>query len=132
MVIAKTVKRESVYILFWVAALSALAQIICALLKIWSKEILFGNLLGAAAAAGNFFLMGLTVQKAVTEDEEKAKKRIRLSMAARNIMIIAFAAAAALRPVFDLIAVLIPLFFPRLAVALRPLIDRGGKNDGKE
>ena len=32
--------------------------------------------------------------------------------------------AAALIPVFDLIATLIPLFFPRLAVAVRPLFDR--------
>lgn len=127
-----TVKRESIYIVLWVISLSIIMELICVIAGIWSNKILFGNILGALAASLNFFLMGLTVQKAVTEDEEKAKKRVRFSMAARNFMLIAFAVAAAAIPVFNIIAYLIPLFFPRIAIALRPMFGKGGSNENEE
>ena len=39
-------------------------------------------------------------------------------------MVLAFCAVGALVPCFNLIAVLIPLFFPRLAIALRPVFKK--------
>ena len=127
-----TVKRETLYIVSWIISLSVIMELICAVCGIWKKELLFGNLLGAAAAAGNFFLMGLTVQKAVTEDEKRAKKRVQTSMAARSLMMIVFAVTAAAVPTFNLIAFLIPLFFPRIAIAARPLFSKGEKNENKK
>ena len=90
----------------------------------WDYTVLLGNLLGGAAAVGNFFLMGLTVQKAVGKEEKDAAGLMRLSQAGRMLLLVLVGLAAALIPFFDLIAALIPLFFPRIAVAARPLFDR--------
>ncbi|MBO4406542.1 MAG: ATP synthase subunit I [Clostridia bacterium] len=119
-----TVKRETLYIAAWTLLLTLLTEAVYLLLRRWDLTVLFGNLLGAAAAILNFFLMGLTVQKAVGREEKDAANLMRLSQAGRLLLLVLVGLAAALIPVFDLIATLIPLFFPRLAVAARPLFDR--------
>ena len=50
---------------------------------IWDYKVLSGNILGYIAVVGNFFLMGLTVQKALTKDEKEAKQLIKLSQILR-------------------------------------------------
>ncbi|MBR5742912.1 MAG: ATP synthase subunit I [Clostridia bacterium] len=119
-----TVKRETLYIAAWTLLLTLLTEAVYLLLRRWDLTVLFGNLLGAAAAVLNFFLMGLTVQKAVGREEKDAANLMRLSQAGRLLLLVLVGLAAALVPLFDLIATLIPLFFPRLAVAARPLFDR--------
>ena len=119
-----TVKRETLYIAAWTLLLTLLTEAVYLLLRRWDLTVLFGNLLGAAAAILNFFLMGLTVQKAVGREEKDAANLMRLSQAGRLLLLVLVGRAAALIPVFDLIATLIPLFFPHLAVAARPLFDR--------
>ena len=119
-----TVKRETLYIAAWTLLLTLLTEAVYLLLRRWDLTVLFGNLLGAAAAILNFFLMGLTVQKAVGREEKDAANLMRLSQAGRLLLLVLVGLAAALIPIFDLIATLIPLFFPRLAVAARPLFDR--------
>lgn len=80
-----------------------------------------GNLLGIVAAVGNFFLMGLTVQSAVTKEEKEAKKLIKLSQSGRLFLLFVIALVGYLVPIFNIIAVVIPFIFPRIAVALRPV-----------
>lgn len=119
-----TVRKETLYIAAWTLLLTLLTEAVYLLLRRWDLAVLFGNLLGAAAAVLNFFLMGLTVQKAVGREEKDAANLMRLSQAGRLLLLVLVGLAAALIPLFDLIATLIPLFFPRLAVAARPLFDR--------
>ena len=119
-----TVRKETLYIAAWTLLLTLLTEAVYLLLRRWDLTVLFGNLLGAAAAVLNFFLMGLTVQKAVGREEKDAANLMRLSQAGRLLLLVLVGLAAALVPLFDLIATLIPLFFPRLAVAARPLFDR--------
>ena len=66
-----------------------------------------------------FFLMGLTVQKAVVKEEKDAKNLMRASQSLRLIMLLCFCAIGAAVPAFNLMATLIPLLFPRLGVFLR-------------
>ena len=120
----KTVKRETGYIALWVLVLSLLMEAVFLVLRRWSLPVLFGNLLGGGVAVLNFFLMGLTVQKAVDKDEKQAANAMRLSQSLRLVMLFAAAALGALLACFNVLATLIPLFFPRIAVALRPLFDR--------
>ena len=124
-----TVKKESIYIFIWVILLSIVMEIVFLIFGGWNLGVLFGNILGAFTASANFFLMGLTIQKAVGEDEKTAKKRIQSSMAARNVIIIICAALAFAIQGINIITYLIPLFFPRIAVAFRPLFKNGGKNE---
>lgn len=119
-----TVVRETVYIAGFVLILSVLMEAVFLLVGYWDYTVLLGNLLSAVAAVGNFFLMGLTVQKAVEKDEKNAANAMKLSQAMRSLLLFAVAALGALAPCFHLLATLIPLFFPRIAVAFRPLFRK--------
>ena len=66
------VKKETVYVAAWVLAGCLLIQGVCVLLGWWSLPVLWGSLLGGATAVGNFLLMCLMVQKAVTQTEKQA------------------------------------------------------------
>ena len=119
MKIDKTVRKETCYIAAGTIVLGALMQAVYLLIGRWDLPILFGGLLGMFAAVLNFFLMGLTVQAAVLMEPEDAKKRIRVSQSGRNMLLLVFAVLGAALPCFDLLSVLIPLFFPRVVIVIR-------------
>ena len=120
----KTVAKETVYIAVFSLILSMLLESVFLVIHRWDYTVLLGNLLGYAAAVLNFFLMGLTVQKAVNLDEEGAKNRVKFSQTLRMFMLIAFAAAAFIFPCFNVAAFAVPLIFPRIAIFFRPYFDR--------
>lgn len=122
--IDKTVLKETVYIAAWVAIFSVLMQAVYLILHRWDYTVLLGNLLGMAAATGNFLLLGITVQRAVDKEQKEAANLIRLSQSGRHMLIILVALVAVVLPCFDLIATMIPLFFPGIAVRFRPLFDK--------
>ncbi len=143
--IDSVVLRETGYITIWTVILSVLMEAVFLVLGYFDYKVVLGNLFGAFAAVLNFFLMGLSVQKAVERDSQasvpvrddadadsetdenpvavhkEAVQIMKLSQSLRMLMMIAFAAIGALAPCFNLIAVLIPFFFPRIAVMLRPV-----------
>ncbi len=119
-----TIKKETLYITAFVIIFSVLMQSVFLIIGKWDVEVLFGNILGAAAAVGNFFLMGLTVQASLEKEEKEAKNIIKLSQSARLFLLFGVALAGYLIPVFNIIAVVIPFLFPRIAVMLRPLADK--------
>ena len=119
------------YVAVWVLGLSVLMQLVFLLIGKWDVTVLWGNLLSAAAAIGNFFLMGYTVQKAVSKEEKQAKTLVSLSQTGRYLLLLAVAALGAALPCFHTWAVLIPLLFPTIAVRLKPLFDKkkGGEDN---
>ena len=68
------VKKETGYIAVWVVLLSLVMEAVFLLVRKWDLSVLFGNLGGAAIAIGSFFLMALTVARAL----EKGKQKKRL------------------------------------------------------
>ena len=118
------VKKETKYIFLCTLIFSALMQAVFLILGKWHLTVLFGNLLGMFAAVFNFFLMGLTVQSAVLKEEKDAKNTLKLSQSYRFLFLIAVAALGVALPVFHSVAVILPLFFPRIAVGIRPMIDQ--------
>lgn len=127
--IDKTVVKETVYIAVFSLIFSVLLQSVFLILKRWDYTVLLGNLLGCTAAVLNFFLMGLTVQKAVGLDEEGAKNKVKLSQMLRMFMLVAFAACAFLfKDYFNVAAFAIPLIFPRIAIFFRPYFDKKKDN----
>jgi hypothetical protein len=118
------VRRETLYIAAWVAVMSVLMQAVFLVIGRWDYTVLLGNLLGGAAAVGNFFLMGLTVQSAVNKEEKEAASMMKLSQKLRLLMLLVAAVLGVALPWFYLWATLIPLFFPRIAVAFRPVFNR--------
>ena len=126
--IDETVLKETRYVALWVLILSLLMQAVFLVIQKWDYTVLLGNLLSALAGILNFFLMGLTVQKALTKDEKEAKTTMKLSMLYRFFILIAVAVMGALIPCFNVWAVLIALFFPRIGILFRPLFDKKKKS----
>lgn len=119
-------RRETIYIALWVIIFSVLMQAVYLIVSFWipgfwNYTVLLGNLLGAAAAVLNFLLMGITVQKALLREEKDAKNLLRMSQTYRMFGLIAVAVIGIAAPCFDMWSVVIPLLFPRVAVAIRPL-----------
>ena len=92
----------------------------------WDYTVLLGNLLGLLAAVGNFFLLGLTLQNALEKDEESVKTAVKASQSLRLLGLFVVALIGYLLPVFNIIAVVIPYLFPRIAIGLRPVFRRRG------
>ena len=98
----------------------------------WSWLVLLGTVIGYVAAVGNFFLMGLTVVKALGKEGKDAANLIRLSQMGRLLMLFLIALGAYLIDLFAfkefsvgfIIAVVIPYTFPRIGVMLRPLASK--------
>ena len=114
------VKRETLYIAAAVGVMSLLLQSVFLIAQRWDYTVLLGNLLSAAAVIVNFFFMGLTVQRSLDKDEQDAVTAVKFSQQIRLLMMFVVVALGAALPCFNLYAVIIPLFFPRIAVALRP------------
>ena len=119
-----TVRKETLYISAWVLILSAVMQALFLMLGKWNVGVLFGNLLSGIGACLNFLLMGITVQKALEKDSDDAKTTMKFSHTLRLFMQFAIGAAGVI--FFNPIAAVVPLFFPRIAVSFRPLMDKRG------
>ena len=119
------VKKETGYIAFWVILLSVIMAAVFLILRKWDLSVLIGNLGGAIAAVGSFFLLAVTVSKAVSSGKpEDAAKRVKASASLR--MLGMGGLCALLIGVFhtNVYATVIPLLFPRIGLMFRPMIDK--------
>ncbi len=116
-----TVRRETLYIAACVLVLSVVMELVFLALQMWDVSVLWGNLLGGAAAVLNYFLMGLTIQHAVGMDAKHAASKMHVSQALRMLMILLVGILGIALPAFHVVALLVPLFFPRIAIMFRPL-----------
>lgn len=127
MKVDKTVLKETKFIAAFTVILSVLMQAIFLIVQKWDYTVLLGNIWGIIIATGNFFLMGLFVQKAVTQDEKTAAKTVKLSHNLRFLCIFILVTTGILSPFFNSVATIIPLVFPRIAIMFRPLADKNKK-----
>ncbi len=116
-----TVLKETCYIGAMVFIFSLALQSVFLIIGKWDYTVLLGNLLGFVAAIGNFFLMGLSVQSALGKEEKDAKNTMKVSQSLRLLLLFVIGVIGYVVPVFNILAVIIPFVFPRIAVALRPL-----------
>ena len=116
--------KETKYIGLCTLLLSLLMQAVFLIIGKWDYTVLLGNLLSGAAAVFNFFLLGLTVQKAVKKEAAEAKTFVKLSQLYRFLFLVAVVVVGVVLPCFHSLSVVIPVFFPRFAIAIRPLLDK--------
>ena len=115
-----TVLKETRYIAVFSLVLSLLMQaVFLIVLRRFDYTVLLGNLLGLLTSVGNFFFMGIGVQKAVEKDEKVAKNILRISQTARFFGIFVITMTGVLLSCFNTVAVIVPLFFPRIAIAAK-------------
>ena len=111
--------KETKYIALWSLVFSAIMQAVFLIIGKWDYTVLLGNLLGYAAIVLNYFGIGLTVQKALTKETKEAKQTMQLSSTVRMLLLFGVAVIGVTVPVFHMVASLIPLLFPRIAITLR-------------
>ena len=119
-----TVIQETKYISLWVLLLSVLMQAVFLVIGKWDYTVLLGNILSGVAAILNFFLMGITVQKALEKDEKDAKSSMKVSQLYRFLFLVIVVVIGMALSCFSTWTVIIPMFFPRIAIAFRPLFDK--------
>ena len=122
--IDKIVWKETKYIALWTLIFSAILQAVFLVIGRWDYTVLLGNLLSGTAVVLNFFAMAYTVQQAVEKDVNDAKATLQLSKTWRMLALFAVVLVGVLLECFHLWAVIIPLIFPRIAIAIRPLLDK--------
>lgn len=127
--IDKTVIKETKYIASFVAIFSVLMQAVFLIASKWDYTVLLGNIYGAAMAVGNFFVMGLFVQKAVSHEEKEAKQIIKNSQSLRFAALMLLTGIGVVIPIFNWITVVAPLVFPSFSIYLRPLFDKYKKEN---
>ncbi|MBE7050749.1 MAG: hypothetical protein E7394_08325 [Ruminococcaceae bacterium] len=123
-----TIIKETKYIAIMIFIFSIIMELVFLILSKWDITVLYGNLLGALAMILNFYFMGIGVQKALGKDEKDAQKILKGSLSLRTFFLFVTVALGAWLKCFSTIAVIIPMFFPRIAVAMRPLWK--SKNEG--
>lgn len=129
-----TVKKETAYVAVAEAILIAIMLAVYLIISKFTLNVLFAALTSGAVAVLNFCVMGLTVQKAVTvDDDSDRRKLIRASQLVRLLVMGVVVIVCAVFPKFDIFALFIPLFFPRLFAQARGIYGavKDGKNGGR-
>ncbi len=147
--VQESVRKMTLTILVGEVALTGIMLVVFACLGRFDSSVLLGALLGASFAVLNFFLMGLSVQKAAEQmqgvqlppeddgenDEiqadkplspqaQEAKKKMQLSYGGRMLMMVGVAILGLALPCFHPLAVVIPMLFPRLVILMQGFLTK--------
>ena len=111
--IVKETKRIAVGTVIMLVVMLA----VYAVLGTFTVGVLLGGLLGSAYAIFNFFMLGMTLQKAASmTDQQMAHMKVRSSYSTRMIGMLILAVVAFALPFVEGIPCLIALLFPRATI----------------
>lgn len=111
--IVKETKRIAVGTIIMLVVMLA----VYAVLGKFTVGVLLGGLLGSAYAIFNFFMLGMTLQKAASmTDQQMAHMKVRSSYSTRMIGMLILAVIAFALPFVEGIPCLIALLFPRATI----------------
>ena len=90
-----------------------------------ASRVFLGAGIGCLVAIGNFYLLCLTVQKAVgTENQKQMKAKFQLSYNARMLLQAAWVVIALLVPQIHVLAGAVPLLFPHAVILFLQMSGR--------
>ena len=139
MKVQPAVRQETRKIALGTGILAILMVAVFLILRRFDWTVLTGALLGWAAAVGNFFLMALIATRIMNRALEHGKQdevvsRVKATASFRLLGCLGL--CVILIAVFktNVFSTLIPLLFPRIGIAFRPMIDRkrGVESPGTE
>lgn len=118
--IDETVRRETGSISLWVLILSVIMEAVFLVIGAWKPDVLWGNLVGGAAAVMNYALLAWTVTRIVnTGNTDQLKQKMHASKSLRQLLMLLVCVLAIALLKTNPFATLIPLIFPRIALAVR-------------
>lgn len=121
------VKKETKFIVLGILIMSALMHAVFLVLGKWSLGVLWSNLLVGCSMIANFFIMCLTIQKAIScGDPVKARTMATTSQLLRLLALGGIVALGAYfsniggkYTAFEFWALIPPLFFNRITIMIR-------------
>lgn len=127
MKVDNAVKKETGYIALGMLIMSAIMHVVFLVIGKWSLGVIYSNVLVGGYMVLNFFLLGLTVQKATESgDEKRAKNTMKLSQTLRFLSLAGVLALGALLSnvgdrsgPFEFWALIPPVFFNRITMMVR-------------
>lgn len=127
----EAVVKETRHIALGTGAMCVVMLIVYCAIRRFSLAVALGTLVGFVLAVGNFFLMGMTVQKIAEtlepdnkEDMARAKLKMRSSYMSRMLLIGVVIFAATRIDLIDWVPVAIPLLFPRITIAIMGILKK--------
>ena len=115
-----SVKREIGYVTLGTLLLTAAEIGVFLAIGKYTADVLYGAILSACAGILNFFLLAVTVTRALSyppEEETAAKGFLKLSRIARMFFLLAALAVGVI--LFSKWSTLITIFFPRIIIGVR-------------
>ncbi len=124
----KMINEEFIFFAPRSVALSVLIFLISLPFFGFGYEIPLSLLLGNVLTLFNFIALGFTVEHAVVRPIKSAQRLMKLSYVGRLAVMGVFIYLAIVLPCFNVIAVIIPLFYPKVIYTIYGIINRkGGK-----
>lgn len=120
-----SVRREIGYVTLGTLFLTAIEIGVFFLLGYYTSKVLFGAILSAVGGILNFFLLAVTVTRALSyspEEEAAAKGLLKLSRISRMLFLAAVLAVGVI--LFSPWSTLITVVFPRLIIGVRSVCVR--------
>ena len=121
MKISETIKKETVHIAIGVLLGDAVMLLVFALLRKLDLTVVLGAALGSVAAVLNFFVMGISVQRAL-DCPEKAKAMVQRSYTWRMLAMAGILVLAVKLPYFHPVAAAVPYLLPRITIYAMQLL----------
>lgn len=90
----------------------------------YDYTLLIGAAYGCALCAVNFLILGKTAQSAVKRSAKSAQNYMNTMYCVRYLGLFLMLTIGALAPFINLIAAVIPLFFPKLLITIRAFKEK--------
>ncbi len=90
----------------------------------YDYTLLIGAVYGCVLCVLNFLLLGKSAQKAVKRSAKSAQNYMNTMYCLRYLGLFAMLTLGALAPFINLIASVIPLFFPKILITIRALKEK--------
>ncbi len=125
----KAVKKETLIVVVGALSVGVLFVLLFLVISLLVDAVIFdytvplGTLYGTVASVLNFFLMAISVQKALNAGED-AKKKIQLSYSFRMLLLVVLLGLGVYLPYFHWAGVLAGAFFPRVVIFVRGILLR--------
>ena len=125
-VVAENLKKITVLNL----VLTVVENIVFLAVGYWNVQVLAGSALGWAVSVLNFYLLGISVQKAMDKEPKAAQAYMQKTYNGRMLIETVAIVAAFILPYFNGFAAVIPFIFTRISIMIIQKFDKN--NDNKE
>lgn len=109
--------------------LTAVENLVFLVIGFWGTDVLLGSLLGYGVSVLNFYLLGISVQKAMEKEPKQAQAYMQSTYNGRMGIETVACIIAFVVPVFNGIAAVFPLIFTRISIMLIQAKEKNSKGE---